>query len=631
MLVFCYYTTIVALSLLGAFLLRFEFTLPKGEMPEMLRGLIVALIVKQVVFRLTQCDRGSWRHAGLAEMFDILKANLIASISFGLITHYFVAPSFPRSVFVIDMLLCFLLTAGTRVALRFYAEILVHAPAGKGNTQVLIYGAGPAAQTLLREIRINSALPYRVVGVLTENDGEPAEEIHGVPVVGAGRHVAQIIARLRKRRVRVDEVVIALSTSRGYAVREALANCRAAGVTCKIVPAINEILSGKVLTQQIREVAVEDLLGREPVRLDEPRIRSSIQDRSVLVTGGGGSIGSELCRQIAGFRPERLVILDRAESDLFRIHYELTSRWPDLQIVPAIADIQDYGQLEEIIQRYAVDSVFHAAAYKHVPIMESHLIEAMKNNVLGTWNAVRASACQGVSSFLMISTDKAVNPMSIMGLSKRLAEILVSSQPSSKSWRQTRFVSVRFGNVLGSNGSVIPLFRQQISAGGPVTVTHPEMRRYFMTIPEAIQLVLQASTMGKGSEIFVLNMGEPVKIVDLARNMIRLSGREPDVDIEIRFTGLRPGEKLAEEISFDSETFRQTHHEDIRIFLGRMVEFEKAEAWVRELKALLASGDESRILRHARELAPEYQPCGNWRTVLEQADGKQDSNVASVR
>jgi FlaA1/EpsC-like NDP-sugar epimerase len=311
---------------------------------------------------------------------------------------------------------------------------------------------------------------------------------------------------------------------------------------------------------------VADLLGRQSVHLDEGVIRESLENGTIMITGAAGSIGSELCRQVARFHPRRIVAFDQSESDLFYIHREMEGSHPGVQVLPQVGDIRDYDRVEEVIARNEVDAIFHAAAYKHVPMMENHVLEAVRNNVLGTRNVVYAAWRQRVGSFLLISSDKAVNPTNVMGATKRVAELIVSSMPLLADGGATKFVSVRFGNVLGSKGSVIPLFKEQIAQGGPVTVTHPEMRRYFMTIPEASQLVLQASTMGKGSEIFVLDMGQPMKIVDLARNMIQLSGKEPDVDIEIRFTGLRPGEKLYEELLIKGEDVLPTYHEKIKIF-----------------------------------------------------------------
>jgi FlaA1/EpsC-like NDP-sugar epimerase len=402
---------------------------------------------------------------------------------------------------------------------------------------------------------------------------------------------------------------------------EALANCRTTGVPCKTIPGLGELLSGKVRMSQIREIALEDLLGREPVNLEHERIRQSVMGRSVMVTGAGGSIGSELCRQLLPFEPKCLVALDQAESDLFKIEMELSGKYSSVKVCPVIGDIRDYERMEEVVRQYGVTAIYHAAAYKHVPMMEHNLIEAVTNNVIGLYNMVEAGYRNGVKEFVMISSDKAVNPTNIMGLTKRVSELVVSSMPRSDQGA-TRFVSVRFGNVLGSNGSVVPIFKAQIVNGGPVTVTHPEMRRYFMTIPEAVQLVLQASIMGQGSEVFVLDMGEPVRILDLARNMIRLTGHEPDVDIPIRFVGLRPGEKLYEELATESDQVQPTRHEKIMIFSGLTVQREFMERWMAELRTLVAERNRGGILLHMCEIVPEYQPSEEWQIVLNKTKSK---------
>jgi FlaA1/EpsC-like NDP-sugar epimerase len=525
-----------------------------------------------------------------------------------------VGPAFSRSVYLIDLLICFVLTVGTRLLVRLYYEGLLKTGRPNEVKRVLIYGAGAAGMTLIREIRSNHSLGYRVVGLLDDDKHKIGSNLMGVPVLGTGRQAAQIAERYQRRGRPFDEIVIAMPSATGQQMREALANCRATGVPCKTIPSVGGLLTGKVLTSQIRDVSVLDLLGREPVRLNQSLIRESIEDKVVMVTGGAGSIGSELCRQVASFKPSRLIVFERAESDLFRIHYELVNRFPDVRIVPQIGDIRERHLVEQVIRTYRVESMFHAAAYKHVPMMEAHLLEAVKNNVIGTRHLAEAAYSNGVSSFLMISSDKAVNPTNVMGLTKRVAELIVGSMHTSSSG--TKFVSVRFGNVLGSNGSVVPLFKEQIAAGGPVTVTHPEMTRYFMTIPEAVQLVLQASTMGKGSEIFVLDMGEPVRIVDLARNMIRLSGHEPESDIDIRFIGLRPGEKLHEELITEGENIAGTYHEKIRIFHGPQKNHEFMARWLDELEELIGCQNEAGVLEHLHQLVPEYQPGEGWRELL---------------
>src|SRR5215831_448987 len=398
-----------------------------------------------------------------------------------------------------------------------------------------------------------------------------------------------------------------MPSATGLQMREAHANCRAAGVTCRTIPSLGDLLSGKYLTAQIRSISLEDLLGREQIRLEQDRIQESIADKSIMITGAAGSIGSELCRQVASFLPGKLVLLDQAESELFKIDQELRQRHPDMEIVPVVGDIRDYRTVDEVVSSHSIDSIYHAAAYKHVPMMETHVIEAVRNNIIGTWNLVGVAQKHQVPNFLMISSDKAVNPTSVMGVTKRIAELIVSATSNGRG-DSTKCVSVRFGNVIGSNGSVVPTFQSQISAGGPVTVTHPDMRRYFMSIREATQLVLQASTMGKGSEVFVLDMGEPVRILDLAYNMIQLAGLTPDEDIEIRITGLRPGEKLFEEIAFEGENMLPTYHEKIRIFRGTVVEPDNLSAWMDQLQLLISRRDTDRILVHLEAVVPEYTP-----------------------
>ena len=617
----------IAVSVLLAFLLRFEYAIPVRELGRLREGILLALAVKLAVFHAAGSDRAGWRYAGIPDVYNLLAANLAGSFLWSVADLTVIGTQFPRSVYAIDFVLCLLATVGVRLVSRTWFERGSRSVVRHDRKRILIYGAGAAGITLLKEVRSNPALGYRVVGFLDDDRSKHGMNLLGVPVLGPGRSAPMIVDRIRRREA-IDEIVIAMPSAGGRSMNEAISNCRAAGIVCKTIPGMADLLGGKVLTSQIRDVSVEDLLGREPVRLDETMIRESIEGRSVMVTGGGGSIGSELCRQVASFRPLRLVILERAESDLFRIHRELVDMYPHADIVPLIADIREMASVEQAIRGHQVTSIFHSAAYKHVPVMESHLLEAVKNNILGTRNVVRAACRNRVGDFLMISSDKAVNPTNIMGLTKRVAELLVSSLPTPDEDSSTKCVSVRFGNVLGSNGSVVPLFQQQIAAGGPVTVTHPEMRRYFMTIREAVQLVLQASTMSKGSEVFVLDMGEPVTIVNLARNMIRLSGHEPDVDVEIRFTGLRPGEKLFEEIALEDESHLPTYHEKIRIFRGPRKGEAFMEIWLDELEKLVLREDEEGIVSHLKRLVPEYQPMGRWREALELEAAQHQSTAA---
>jgi FlaA1/EpsC-like NDP-sugar epimerase len=608
---------LVVFSLISAALLRFDFYLPQNESYIITQGLWIALGVKMIVFRVARFDRGGWRFAGIADLIRILVANCVASAIFATLSILFIGPKFPRSIYIIDLGLCFVLTAGVRFAVRLHYEGLARQSRGPGRKTILIYGAGAAAATLLREIRMNPALGYRVAGILDDDPAKAQVGLFGTAVLGSGRDAAQIVQRYAARGGRIDEIIIAMPSATGRQMSDALANCRAAGVACKTIPSMSELLTGKVLSGQIRDVSVLDLLGREPVELDRTLIQTSIQGKTVMVTGAAGSIGSEICRQVARYRPHRIVAFERAESDLYRLQLEMAERMPSVEFVAQIGDIRDADSAETAIRKYAVDSIFHAAAYKHVPMMESHVVEAVQNNVFGTRTMVDVAYRCGVKTFLMISSDKAVNPTNVMGATKRIAEQIVSTMPPPQDDKGTKFVSVRFGNVLGSNGSVIPHFKQQIAMGGPVTVTHPDITRYFMTIPEAVELVLQASTMGRGSEIFVLDMGEPVRIVDLARNMIRLSGREPDVDIEIRFTGLRPGEKLFEELVLEDETMMPTFHQKIKIFGGNTLKRPQIDRHLVRLAGFTTKRDELAAIGEMKLLVPEYTPVGEWKEKLQ--------------
>ena len=605
------YLACVALSVIGAFLLRYDFAMPAAALALLYRGLYIAAPIKMGVILFNRLHRISWQIAGIGDLTHIIFTNVIASVLFAIAAFAIVGPAFPPSVYVADFVFCLLGTAGVCLTSRLRREVGAARSLGKAEKQVLIYGAGSAGLTLLREIRANPSLGYAVAGFLDDDRRKRHAALVGVPVIGTGRAAAREVQRLRSRGVALDEIIIAMPSATGAQMQEALSNCRSAGVECKTVPGLGELLTGKVLSAQVRNVRITDLLGRKPVELDDTRIRSFLAASRVLVTGGAGSIGSELCRQIAGFGACKVVIFDQAESDLFRIDMELREAFPGIEIVPEIGDICDIDRVEEVILRHEIKHIFHAAAYKHVPMMEIHPLVAVENNVIGTWNLAHAAMRCGVSSFLMISSDKAVNPTNVMGATKRVAELIIASLPRSG----TRFVSVRFGNVLASNGSVVNIFQNQIAKGGPVTVTHSQMRRYFMTIPEAVQLVLQASTQGRGSEIFVLDMGEPVKIMDLAENIIRLSGLTPYRDIDIRITGLRPGEKLFEEIMTKGEHILPTHHEKIKIFAAPVPDYSCINDWLDRTRGLLHTRNPLPVVEHLKELVPEYQPSALWKST----------------
>jgi FlaA1/EpsC-like NDP-sugar epimerase len=436
-------------------------------------------------------------------------------------------------------------------------------------------------------------------------DDDPAKigaSIHGIKVLGSGADLSAVA-----RQHRVQTVLVAIPSATGQQMTEILQQCHRAGVAFKTIPSLSKILENVSLTAQIRNVAVEDLLGRSPVVLEHERIRERIAGRVVLVTGAAGSIGSEMCRQIARYGPAAIVGFEVSETGLFHLEHEMRQSFPDIPFHAEIGSIQNLRRVEEVICQYSPAMIFHAAAYKHVPMMEAHLFEAVENNVFGTYNVASAAVRFGVGEFVLISSDKAVRPTNIMGATKRLSEFIILSFADSG----TRFVAVRFGNVLGSNGSVVPMFKQQILAGGPVTVTHRDMQRFFMTIPEASQLVLQASAMGRGGEVFVLDMGDPVRIVDLARNLILLSGLRPDEDIRIEFTGVRPGEKLFEELSHFEEGTVATQHEKVRVFTAQSIDLPDVGACLSTLRESCAARDVGSLILALKTAIPDYSPSAH--------------------
>lgn len=599
--------SIAALSLLGSFLLRFDFSLPAHELHNLYSGLAIFATTKAIVFYILGRRRSLWRLVGISDLQRIFIAGTSGSAVAFAATWFVVGPSFPRSVYIIDAMICLMLTTGLVFSRRFYLELVSsRAPSSGYQKSVLIYGAGAAGLTVLKEFRSNQKFHTKVVGFLDDDETKTGASLAGIPILATGRGAAHIVLQYSRRGSSISEIIIAIPSASGRDMRGVIANCRAAGIPFKTVPSFAELLEGKILTRQIREVSVNDLLGRDPVRVAEDAIGEHITGKSVMVTGGCGSIGSELCRQVARFNPRRLVIFDQAESEMFMIAMELRERFPTLELVTEVGDIVRFQRVNDAMARNSVEAVFHAAAYKHVPLMEAHIIEAAENNVIGTYNVALAAHGNKVGRLLMISSDKAVNPSSIMGVTKRIGEIIISTMPAKGVPCHGTFVSVRFGNVLASNGSVVQIFKRQIASGGPVTVTHPEMRRYFMSIPEAVQLVLQAFSMGKGGEVFVLDMGQPVRIEELARNMIRLAGFIPDEDIRIEHTGLRAGEKLFEELSTDGEDMLPTYHEKIKIFRSPAPIRQNLTPWLDRLQMILNEGDADEVKSHLLELVPEY-------------------------
>jgi len=624
------YLAVILLSLAAAFFLRFELSIPRSVEPLLAQGLLFAVLIKLPIFYLSGLHRNLRMFAEVSDLRRLFTSNLLASAAFSIAVRLAVGPVFPRSVCLIDLLACTFLSVLMRYAGRFYCDVSDWGQPRPKRKSILIYGAGAAGAILLREIRGNKSLGYHVVGFLDDDAAKQGAALMGVRVLGPGRQAASIVARLNRRRTRVEEIVIAMPSASGRQRRDAVAHCQAARVPCKTIPGLGDLLMRKVLAEQIRAVSVTDLLGRPPVQLDEEPVRARLAGKCVLVTGAAGSIGSELCRQVARFAPSKLITFDQAESDLFRIDCELRDKYPDLELVAALGDIRDAERLAQVFDQHAVDSVFHAAAYKHVPMMETHVLEAVYNNIIGTWQLMEAVHKHRVPNFLMISSDKAVNPTSVMGATKRVCELIVSAAPGSREGRSTKCVSVRFGNVLGSNGSVVPIFQAQIAAGGPVRVTHPDIQRYFMTASEAVSLVLRASTMGTSSEIFVLDMGEPIRITDLAVNMIRLAGLVPYQDIDIRFTGLRPGEKLFEETNLPAERILPTDHDKIQIFQHTSPDWRSITAWIHQLRILLERRRETAIVDHIRDIVPEYRPSERW-TSGQEVPAFSPAGLAALR
>jgi FlaA1/EpsC-like NDP-sugar epimerase len=585
-----------------AFQLRFDGSVPAVYAHAMRQAIYIWAIAKSAAFVFGAVNRGYWRYTSLDEAVRIGLANTAGSIVGGVIILLLEHPGIPRSIYILEWLISCSLTLGTRFAVR----LAMTAKSGSqkrygGRTKTLIYGAGAAGLALARELRENQSLKTWVVGLIDDDPRKVGLTFHGKRVLGTGEALGALA-----RKYEVEKLLIAVPSATGAQLVRMLQFAIDAEIDYKMVPGLEEIIHGTELGKQIRDVAVEDLLGRKPVHLDQQRIRERIQGKVVMVTGAAGSIGSEICRQIARFDPDALVGFDGAETPLFQLDRELHSKFPELTFYPEIGNITRPENVQQAMERYKPAIVYHAAAYKHVPMMERHVFAAVENNIFGTWNVARAAIDYAVEDFVMISSDKAVRPTSMMGATKRVSELVIRALQKQS---RTRFVAVRFGNVLGSNGSVVPIFKEQIAAGGPVTITHPEMRRYFMTIPEATQLVLQAFSIGKGGEIFVLDMGEPVKIVDLARNLVLLSGLQPDRDIKLEFTGLRPGEKLFEELNLHEEYLVPTSHPKIRSYLSPFsADFKVMDVALEELRLIFERKDVARLVLFLKELIPDYNP-----------------------
>lgn len=588
--------TLIEVAVVVAFFLRFEFSVPVLMRPALAWAVITWALVKMPVNHMFGLHRYVWRYFSTPDVPRITLSNIIGSAAAGTLVILACPYSFPRSVIAIDLLFSILFALSTGAVARMIFEWDIF-----GNRQTgpktLIFGAGAAGILLLRESRHNPGFGRSVCGFVDDDERKSLRVIHGVPVLGTGDELQEIVKKWTIR-----EVLIAIPSAGKGQMRRIVDLCRAAGVSFRTMPGVSEIIADQSLLRQLRDVSVEDLLGRSTVQLDSRAVEAKILRRVVLVTGAAGSIGSELCRQIAAWGPAALVAVDISETGLFHLENELRQTHPGLVLHSELASIRNRARINQIFSLRRPDIVYHAAAYKHVPMLEANAFEAVENNVLGTWNLAMAVRENRVADLVMISSDKAVRPTNVMGVTKRISELIVRSLEAPGA----RNVSVRFGNVLGSNGSVIPLFKSQIAAGGPVTVTHPEMQRYFMTIPEAVQLVMEASAMGRGGEIFVLDMGSPIRIVELARQLIMLSGLKPDEDIRIEFTGPRPGEKLYEQLSLDDEAVKQTHHPKIKVFCGTSISEVRMTEHLAKMRRACSEMNLVELMAQLQNLVPDY-------------------------
>lgn len=584
---------------LSAFALRFDANIPPEYQRIMWRYAPYVLVVFGSGLWFLGVHRGLWRYVGIHDVGRIFGASFASALFFYVSVHLLLGRTeYPRSVIILTALLSGLFLAGIRLAVRGFREWL--RVVGPGARRVLIVGAGNAGELLVRDMLSDGNYGSRPVALVDDDPVKRNKRIHGVPVVGTIADIKAVADRLA-----IQEIIVAIPSATPTVKQKVLAGSEGCTVPIKTLPSVRRLLGDVASLQQVRPMSLEDLLQREPVQTDLQELHPLLEGKTVLVTGAGGSIGSELCRQIAHYKPASLVLFERYENALHTLLLELRGTFPDVGVLPIVGDVTVADRVREVFRQTGPDLVFHAAAHKHVPLMELNPKEAVRNNVLGTQTVAEAALDAGVGRFVLISTDKAVNPSSVMGATKRIAEHVIQAFGQQGA---TKFTVVRFGNVLGSNGSVVPLFAEQIRKGGPVTVTDPEIKRFFMTIPEAVQLVLQASIMGQGGEVFVLDMGEQVKIADLARNMIVLSGLVPGKDIEIVYTGLRAGEKLYEELFEESEQVQATAHAKINRAVRATVLGDDLELWVRDLQSRLSEYDEDDLLRDLKRLVPSFQP-----------------------
>jgi FlaA1/EpsC-like NDP-sugar epimerase len=603
----------VILAIIASFAIRYEALVRVG--PYIWHNAFffgIVLVVRPIVYYLFGLYRCWWRYASVPELITIVQAVIVGSLVVTALVFGFLAPvmdgvrTFSRSVLFLEGILNLFAIGSTRILLRLLqtrtGNAVIQSSKSTQPHKVLIMGAGDAGALVVRELHNNPALGYMPVGFLDDDPAKQGAQIHGVPVLGTRQDIPRLASQQG-----IHEVIIAMPTAPGSAIRDVRAICEQSHVAAKTIPGIYELLNGTVSISQIREVKIEDLLRRETVLTDLAAVESYTADAVVLVTGAGGSIGSELCRQIAMRKPQSLLLLGHGENSIYNIWTELRDKAPQVMATPLIADVRDAGRIERLLLQYRPDVIFHAAAHKHVPLMEANAEEAFTTNVLGTLNLLSAAEKAGTRRFVFISSDKAVNPVNIMGASKYLAEIAVQ-HAARRAGRQ--FAVVRFGNVLGSRGSVVPIFERQIAAGGPVTITHPEMTRYFMTIPEAVQLVMQAAALGQGGEVFVLDMGEQIRILDIARDLISLSGLKPDEDIKIAFTGIRPGERLYEELFGVDEVPIKTEHEKIFLTQAQLkLTMAQLDEGIASVLEAARQNDEKALNEALRRIVPSFCPA----------------------
>lgn len=591
----------VIVSSLMALLIRFEGnyeSIPKDYLEKSLQYIVVVIVVTLIIFYYFRLYSSLWTYAGATELVNIVIASVLSS-GVQMMIMVFFEMSMPRSYYVLYGGTLILMIFVSRYSYRGIRTFMKRQLNMENCARVLIVGAGAAGNMLVKEIRNSDHVNKKVVCIVDDDKSKKGSYLHGVKVEGKREQIPELV-----KKHKIDEIIIAMPSAPAKEIKKILDVCKETSCDLKRLPGVYQLVNGEVSISKLKEVDVNDLLGREPVKVDLSAIMGYVSGKTILVTGGGGSIGSEICRQVAEHHPKMLVLVDIYENTTYDIQNELKQKYPELNLVVLIASVRNTKRMDMIFEVYRPDIVYHAAAHKHVPLMEDSPNEAVKNNVLGTWKVVQAADKWKVKRFVMISTDKAVNPTNIMGATKRICEMIIQTYNNHS---KTEFVAVRFGNVLGSNGSVIPLFKKQIEQGGPVTVTHPDIIRYFMTIPEAVSLVLQAGAYAKGGEIFVLDMGEPVKIADLARNLILLSGHKPGEDIQIVYTGLRPGEKLYEEMLMDEEGLQNTENKLIHI--GRPIKMDEENFMMQleNLKDYVVQEPED-IREWVRKMVPTYHP-----------------------